>query len=98
MTSPTTTTVTVDPQRDALARALLDVVCHPQARIADELDFWLGLLSGTAGYLYATCDTGHFHHQDFIGSADEVAALAALLQKSANIARVLASGLREVGQ
>ena len=30
------------PQRDALARELLDVVCLPHASVADELDFLAG--------------------------------------------------------
>ena len=97
MTSPTTTTVTVDPQRDALARELLDTVLPANYRVADELDHWLSLIAGTAGHLYCAFDASHFHQRDFIGSADQVAAIAALLEKSTRIARVLASGLRDPG-
>jgi len=95
MTDPLTATPASATPRDELAHALLDTVLPANYRAADELDHWLMIIAGSAGYLYASCDTAHFHTQDFIGSPDDVAALAALLQKAANIARVLASGIRE---
>lgn len=90
--TPATTT---NPHRDALARELLDTVLPANYRAADELDHWLSLIAGAAGHLYCAFDASHFHQRDFFGSADQVAALAALLEKSARIARVLASGIRE---
>jgi hypothetical protein len=85
------------PARDELARQLLAVVLHPNQRLSDELDYWLGMIQGTAAYLAVTCDQDHFRDRAFSTSPDEVSALAALLQRSAAITRVLAGGMGEGG-
>ena len=82
--------------RDELARQLLAVVLPPTQRLSDEVDFWLGMIQGTAAYLHVTCDQDHFRDRAFSTSPDEIAALAALLQRSAAITRVLAGGIGEV--
>lgn len=98
MTDLTSAPSASTPARDELARQLLAVVLPPNQRLSDEIDFWLGMIQGTAGYLYVTCDQDHFRDHAFSTSPDEISALAALLQRSAAITRVLAGGIGEVGQ
>ncbi len=78
--------------RDELARQVLDIICHPNLGPADELDYWLGMIQGTADYLYASADRDHFRHDDG-ARPDQIAAIAGLLQKSAAICRILAAGM-----
>ena len=98
MTDLTSAPSASTPARDELARQLLAVVLPPNQRLSDELDFWLSLIAGAAGHLHCAFDESHFYQRDFIGSADQVAALAGLLEKSTRIARVLAASVREGGQ
>lgn len=85
------------PARDELARRVLESVCHPAHHPADELAHWLRLVEGTAGFLHGACDDAQFFHRDIPCGADDIAALAGLLQRSTAICRILADGIRGGG-
>ena len=98
MIKPTSVTTPSAPDRDEIARRVFAVVCHENFHLPDELDHWLSMIEGSAGFLHMSCAEDDFRGHGFSSSPSEIACLAELLQRSAAIARILATSIREGGQ
>ncbi len=73
--------------RNALAKALLDVICPPHLKPIDALFLQLDGIAGAAGYLSSSASVVEFELSPLPG---HLAGLGQLIESAANIARVLA--------
>lgn len=92
--SPNTTVPDPNAARNELGRSILDAaICHPRLSAADELDSWLGMIEGVAGFLGCSAAALRDDSMNTAPLPEHVAAVGALIERSAKIARGLADAV-----